>query len=191
METMFEALYENLSTAYFAVLNLRQKRFESKDISLIVRNFREQRANNAPIQFVDNTKLPAWADYEVIVESLTTLLMGMVTLSVPEIGPLVAAGPVTIALHAAEPSAEGVMAALMKIGVDEDEAEIFNGGLQKGHALVMVHADPGMVNTASTILRAFAPIRLLYHQSSFPYADNSMTGALSNGKIALLANNRT
>jgi hypothetical protein len=70
-------------------------------------------------------------------------LIGIGSLAIPGVGPLIAAGPILAALSGAAMGGTvgGVTGALIGMGIPEFEARQFEGRLREGHVLISVHAD--------------------------------------------------
>ncbi len=84
------------------------------------------------------------------------LLAGLGALTVPGIGPLLAAGPLMAALSGAAVGAGigGVTGALVGVGVPEIEARLYAGKLRGGNLLIAVHiASPAQARVAKDILQ--------------------------------------
>jgi hypothetical protein len=77
---------------------------------------------------------------------------GMMTL--PVIGPVLAAGPIVAALTGAGvgAAAGGLIAALTEAGIPEEDAEHYAEGIRRGDVLVSVHARPGEAQRISDIM---------------------------------------
>ncbi|MGA9482070.1 MAG: hypothetical protein WBV48_09100, partial [Candidatus Acidiferrales bacterium] len=71
------------------------------------------------------------------------LLVGMGTLAIPGVGPLIAAGPIMAALAGlgVGGAVGGFTGALIGMGIPEYEAKRYEGRLQKGGILLSVHCD--------------------------------------------------
>ena len=71
------------------------------------------------------------------------LVAGVAALSIPGLGPLIAAGPIASALAGAGigAAAGGLIGALSKIGVPEHEAHYYAEGVRRGGTLITVKAD--------------------------------------------------
>lgn len=70
------------------------------------------------------------------------LLASLAGLTIPVIGPILAAGPLVAALTGAGigAAAGGLVGALANAGIPEAEAEIYSEGVRRGGTLVIVHA---------------------------------------------------
>ena len=70
------------------------------------------------------------------------LVAGVASLSIPGLGPFIAAGPIASALAGVGigAAAGGLTGALAKLGVPEDEAHYYAEGVRRGGTLITVHA---------------------------------------------------
>jgi hypothetical protein len=76
--------------------------------------------------------------------SLAGLLLGVTSLAVPGIGPIIAAGPLATALGSmlAGGAAGGIIGALSTSGVPHEYARRYAASIEKGQTLVTVRTDP-------------------------------------------------
>src|SRR3954452_8454086 len=82
------------------------------------------------------------------------LLSAAGALTIPVIGPILAAGPIAAALTGAGigAAAGGLIGALTESGIPEDEAKHYAEGVRRGDVLVTVRAEQGMADQVSDIL---------------------------------------
>ena len=84
------------------------------------------------------------------------LVAGVASLSIPGIGPLIAAGPIASALAGAGigAAAGGLIGGLTQLGVPEHEAHYFAEGVRRGGTLITVNtADESAADCAANVLR--------------------------------------
>ncbi|HEY9623159.1 MAG TPA: hypothetical protein V6C78_22575 [Crinalium sp.] len=87
------------------------------------------------------------------------LLVGLGTLAIPGIGPVILGGALATALAttlsggAIGAAAGGILGALVGLGIPEDRAKIYSEHLNRGHYLVMVDGSPTEVHHAETMLK--------------------------------------
>jgi hypothetical protein len=79
----------------------------------------------------------------VVLGGALGLLVGLGVLTIPGLGPFLAAGPVMAALAGAGAAgvAGGLIGALIGLGIPEYEAKRYEGLLKQGHVLLSVHCD--------------------------------------------------
>jgi uncharacterized protein (TIGR02271 family) len=84
------------------------------------------------------------------------LVAGVASLSIPGLGPLIAAGPIASALAGAGigAAAGGLIGGLMQLGVPEEEAHYYAEGVRRGGTLITVNAASDKVaDCAANVMR--------------------------------------
>lgn len=84
------------------------------------------------------------------------LLVGIGSLAIPGVGPLIAAGPLLAALSgaAAGGAVGGIAGALIGMGIPELEAKRYENRISEGNILISVHAlDGDRIDSAKEILK--------------------------------------
>lgn len=97
---------------------------------------------------------------EVATDSaLGAVLVGLGSLAIPGIGPIIAAGSVATALVATVASTgieaaafSGLVRALADLGIPEEQARVYSDRLHQGHYLVIVDGTEDEINRAASIL---------------------------------------
>lgn len=155
--------FDRLDDAHEAVRALQENGFPAGDISLI--------ANNVAGQYGTEGQLPGAAPATLsdtgagaatgaaaggILGGTAGLIVGLMGLAIPGIGPIVAAGPLaaTLAGAGAGAVAGGLIGGLTGVGVPEEEAEIYAESVRRGGALVTVRAEDSRATEAAKILRS-------------------------------------
>ncbi|MGV3719562.1 MAG: YsnF/AvaK domain-containing protein, partial [Actinomycetota bacterium] len=89
-----------------------------------------------------------------VVGGIGGLLVGLGLLTIPGIGPILAAGPLATAAAGAVAGAAtgGLLGALVGMGIPEEDAHTYAEGVRRGGTLVTVNADDAQLDTVSTIL---------------------------------------
>jgi hypothetical protein len=108
-----------------------------------------------------------------VVGGLTGLLMGLGAIVVPGVGPVIAAGTLATALASAAGGAVvgaaagavtgGIVAALVDLGVPEDEANFYAEGVKRGGILVTVQTDEARASEAESIMHRFDAVDVDTH----------------------------
>jgi hypothetical protein len=95
-----------------------------------------------------------------VLGGLAGLLLGLGSLAVPGVGPVVAAGPIATMLVGAAGGAAigGLVGALIELGVPEGDAHIYSEAVRRGSTIVAVTGPDEKVETVSAIFRRFDPI---------------------------------
>jgi len=89
------------------------------------------------------------------------LALGLSSLAIPGLGPVIAAGPIAAALAGAGVGAVagGLVGALTHMGVPEEEAHYYAEGVRRGGTLVTVRTEnDAMAETAADIMREFGAV---------------------------------
>jgi hypothetical protein len=81
-------------------------------------------------------------------------ILGIAALAIPGIGPILAAGPLAMALTgaAAGAAAGGLIGVFTNDGIPEDRAKEYSKAITSGNVMVSVHASAERVDQASSIL---------------------------------------
>ena len=122
---------------------LRTEGFTNTDISALFPDTESSR----DFAHEKNTKAPegatAGAGTGGVVGGTLGWLAGIGALTIPGIGPLVAAGPIVAALSGAAvgAAAGGVAGALVGMGIPEYEAKRYEGKVKNGNILISVHTE--------------------------------------------------
>src|SRR5690242_15202438 len=135
-------LFDNSTQAQAAIEQLRAAGVASENISLAMRDREEAQA--VAEETGVGTGVATGAVGGGILGGLAGLLVGIGALAIPGIGPLVAAGPLAATLLGAGIGAAtgGLIGALVGAGVPEEEAQLYQAGVERGGVLVTVDAEP-------------------------------------------------
>jgi hypothetical protein len=155
------AIYDDIAVARQVVEDLVNAEFSRSSISLITND-----ANNHYSHYLDEDYIPRddavtaaeGAGFGAVVGGLTGILAGLAALTIPGIGLVIAAGPILAGLTGIIAGAVtgGIVGALVKSGVPEDEAPYYAEGIRRGGTLVSVetsdtlHAEDIMNRYGST-----------------------------------------
>lgn len=137
------AIYDDIVVARQVIEDLVKADFARSSISLITND-----ANNQYSHYLDKDYAPRedavtageGAGFGAVVGALTGILVGVAALTIPGIGLAIAAGPVVAGLTGVVAGAVtgGVVGALVKSGVPEDEAPYYAEGIRRGGTLISV-----------------------------------------------------
>jgi uncharacterized membrane protein len=125
------------------VNSLKEAGFSNDDVSVLL----PDRAGSRDFAHEHNTKAPEGAAAGAVAGGITAGVLGWMvgigTLAIPGVGPLIAAGPILAALSgAAAGGAVGTLAgALVGLGIPEYEAKQYEGKVKNGNILISVHAE--------------------------------------------------
>jgi hypothetical protein len=144
-------IYPSRTAVEEAIEHLRAAGFRSTDISVL---FPENQGTK-DFAHRKNTKAPEGTTTGVVSGGIAGGVLGWLTgigaLTIPGLGPLVAAGPILAALAGAGAlgTVGGIIGALVGLGIPEYEAKRYEGRIREGGVLLSVHCD-----SASWVKRA-------------------------------------
>jgi hypothetical protein len=142
-KTAVFGIYPSVSQAERAVDTLVQERFSNADVSVLLPD------NDSTRQFAHqkHTKAPEGTTTGVAtggtIGGTLGLLAGIGALSIPGVGPFIAAGPIMGALAGlgVGGAVGGLVGALVGMGIPEYEAKRYEGRVKNGGVLLSVHCD--------------------------------------------------
>lgn len=136
-------IYESRADVEYAVEVLRAEGFRNTDVSVL---FPENKGTK-DFAVEKNTKVPegtaSGAAAGSAVGGILGWLVGIGTLAIPGVGPLIAAGPIVAALTGIGVGGVvgGIAGALIGMGIPEYEAKRYEGRIKEGGILLSVHCD--------------------------------------------------
>ncbi len=169
------ALYDDLSAAQAAVRDLVDAGYARGDIGLAVNDVDGKYSHHihAGDEAVTVSRLEdedvsggEGAGFGAVIGGLTGIVAGLTAITIPGIGPIIAAGPLAAALGgatggvigaAAGAVTGGVTASLIDMGVPDSEADYYAESLRRGSALVTVTVDEMDVQPVIDVLRRHNP----------------------------------
>jgi hypothetical protein len=137
-------IYPDRDSFDSAIEALRAAGFRNSDISVILP---ERDRTTRDLAHEINTKAPegiaTGAGSGAALGGVLGWLVGIGTIAIPGVGPLVAAGPVVAALAGAGAAgaAGGLVGGLVGAGIPEIEAKRYAGRIREGGYLISVHCD--------------------------------------------------
>ncbi|HLP42709.1 MAG TPA: DUF3341 domain-containing protein [Fibrobacteria bacterium] len=138
------------------VNHLRDSGFHQDTISAILPDHK----GNLDFALRHGTKAPEGATAGVttggIIGAGLGLLVGMGALTIPGVGPLLAAGPIVATLSGAAVGGAvgGIAGALVGMGIPEFEAKLYEGKVRAGGILIAVHTqDPEHARKAKEVFQ--------------------------------------
>jgi uncharacterized membrane protein len=142
--------YNNIQTARDVANDLITAGYSRNDISIVANDAKNEYAtyvgdDDMADDVVEGTGIGA------AIGALGGLLVGLGALTIPGVGPVIAAGPLLSALVGAGVGAVtgGIVGALVDLGVPDEEAHIYAEGLRRGNILVIAQV-PDTSATAVT-----------------------------------------
>jgi hypothetical protein len=173
MATTVVALFDTVRQAERAVRDLRDHGIMDRDISLMAADAAGNYARDLGTTGTerrmqgDGEGASTGAGIGAALGGLGGLLVGLGVLTIPGVGPILAAGPLSTALAGllgagagalAGGVAGGLIGALVDAGVPEQEAEYYAEGVRRGGTLVAVHAAEGREDEVRDVLRRHDPV---------------------------------
>ena len=136
-------IYPTRASIETTVSNLRAAGFRNTDISILL----PQNSGSKDLAVEKTSKASegtaAGAGTGAVVGGALGWLVGIGALTIPGIGPFIAAGPLVAALAGAGAvgTLAGIAGALVGLGIPEYEAKRYDGRIRKGGLLLSIHAD--------------------------------------------------
>jgi hypothetical protein len=152
-------LFDTMDEAHRAVQELIDHGYRSDDVSLMARQDGEY-TSEPGAESVSGAAVGAGAG--AAVGGVGGLLVGLASLAIPGIGPVVAAGPLatTLAGLGLGATAGGILGALTELGVPEETAHYYAEGVRRGGILVSVQTDQVMADRALQIMARHGAVNL-------------------------------
>ena len=147
-----------------AVRTLRARGFRDNEISVLARGEQKRGAAGGGGDFEAGADVGEGVTWGGTLGGLAGLLAGIGALTIPGIGPVVAAGPLAATLGGAVTG--GVAGGLLDLGVPEDRGRAFEQDLKAGKMLAVVQTDAGRLEEASQVLRDNGANRVEAHVGS-------------------------
>jgi uncharacterized membrane protein len=140
-------VFNTLSDAESAIANLQTAGFRAEDISIVAHKQAAERHHTSEV--LEDAGIGA-----VLGGVGGVLLSAAGLLTLPVVGPVLAAGPIAAALAGAGIGATtgGIVGALTEAGVPEDEAQQYAEGVRRGDVLVTVRTDAAHAEPARKIM---------------------------------------
>jgi uncharacterized membrane protein len=150
MANTIVALYDDMDTAHKVVRDLRDMGVDNNRISLVAQDASGQSGQHVSERGDTSDGASTGAGVGAVVGGIGGLLVGLGALTIPGIGPVLAAGPLATAVSAllgagagavAGSVAGGLLGALIDMGLPEEHAGYYAEGVRRGGALVTVETD--------------------------------------------------
>ena len=142
-KTAVFGIYPAYASVEYGVDALRTAGFRNSDISVLfpentgTKDFAHEKGTKAP------EGVSAGAGTGVVIGGALGWLVGIGSLAIPGVGPLIAAGPIVATLAGAGVGGVvgGLAGALIGMGIPEYEAKRYEGRVKDGGILLSVHSD--------------------------------------------------
>lgn len=168
-------LFDTFMAAQNVVQDLVDSGYRGNAISIIATDARSESAHLNAVGSAGGTSagLGTGAVSGTVVGSVLGLLVGTGLLSIPGIGPVLAAGPLASALGATAlgagigAAAGGLIGSLISAGVPEEEAQYYAEGVRRGGTLIAVNADEAAPDQAYAIMRRHGAVDIQQRGASW------------------------
>jgi hypothetical protein len=184
MANTIVALYDSMDTAHKVVRDLRDAGIADSNISLVAQNASgEYRESTTQGESGAGEGAATGAGVGAVVGGIGGLLVGLGALTIPGIGPVLAAGPLAAAVSAllgagagavAGGVAGGLLGALVDMGIPEEQAGYYAEGVRRGGALVTVDADDTNLESVRGVMNRHRPVDI--HQRAESWRQSGWKG---------------
>jgi uncharacterized membrane protein len=167
-------LFDTASEAEHVVQSLTDYGFSNNEISVVANDARGEYGQAREVSRSDRhgkdkddqvaESAGAGAVGGTVIGGTLGLLVGAGMLTIPGIGPVLAAGPIAAALGSTAlgagigAAAGGLVGSLVGLGVPEDEADYYAEGVRRGGTLVSVSADGARADQAYEIMQSHGAV---------------------------------
>jgi uncharacterized membrane protein len=167
MANTIVALYDEMDTAHKVVRDLRDTGVPNNSISLVAQDAAGEYGKHVGKKGDTADGASTGAGVGAVVGGIGGLLVGLGALTIPGIGPVLAAGPLATAVTAllgagagavAGSVAGGLLGALIDLGIPEEHAGYYAEGVRRGGALVTVEADDTNLERVRGIMDRYHPV---------------------------------
>jgi uncharacterized membrane protein len=156
--------FDTFEEARGVMTELQQRGFNQNDISIVANNatgqYRTDESTTAKDLDAETGGAASGAAAGGLLGGAAGLIVGLMGLAIPGIGPIVAAGPLAATLAGAGVGAVagGLIGGLTRAGVPEEDANVYAEAVRRGGALVTVRAEDARAEEAADIMRRFGAI---------------------------------
>src|SRR5688572_23776261 len=168
MANTIVALYDSMDTAHKVVRDLRDAGIADSNISLVAQNASgEYRESTTQGESGAGEGAATGAGVGAVVGGIGGLLVGLGALTIPGIGPVLAAGPLAAAVSAivgagvgavAGAATGGLLGALVDMGIPEEQAGYYSEGVRRGGILVVAETEDQDVDRVRDVMNRYNPV---------------------------------
>jgi hypothetical protein len=147
--------FDSFNEAQRVARDLIDDGFLDSDVNVIGSNIRGEYRTDERVKATDTSGAATGAVTGGVVGGAAGLAASLMGLTIPGIGPIIAAGPIVAALSGAGVGAVagGLIGGLTELGVSKNDAEYYAESVRRGGALVTVRADDSRAEQAAAIMR--------------------------------------
>lgn len=158
-------LFDNYGEAQNVVQELLSEGFTHSDISLMAK---DSKPENVVVEYVEEDgekqiqDMAKGAGAGAAIGGLAGLLVGLASLAIPGVGPVIAAGPLAsfIAGAGIGATAGGLISGLTRLGVPENDANFYAEGVRRGGTLVSVNAADEKADSAVAVMKRHGAVEI-------------------------------
>ncbi|WP_411342508.1 general stress protein [Paenibacillus sp. WLX1005] len=172
-------VFVNEEEASQAIRDLKDEGFSSDDISIVGKNRRDLRELSEETGTKAPEGLATGAATGGVIGGVAGLLAGLGIAAIPIFGPIMAAGPIAVALTgaAAGAGAGGLVGGLIGLGIPEEEAKEYETNINEGNILVMVDSAAGNRGRIYDVFRRNNATNSRYFDTTATAATTTVTDA--------------
>ncbi|HEV2861250.1 MAG TPA: YsnF/AvaK domain-containing protein [Pyrinomonadaceae bacterium] len=158
-------LFDDRAAAQNAVRELVAEGFRRDEVSLVSK---KPDGKGVEVEYVEEDgreqveDMAKGAGTGAAIGAGAALLLSLTALSIPGIGPVLAAGPLAALIAGAGigATAGGLLSGLTRLGVTDDDAHTYAEGLKRGGTLVTVNADNHYADLAVNVMRRLGAVEI-------------------------------
>ena len=158
-------LFDDRAAAQNAVRELTAEGFRGDEVSLVSK---KPDGKGVEVEYVEEDghkqveDMAKGAGTGAAIGAGAALLLSLTALSIPGIGPVLAAGPLAALIAGAGvgAAAGGLVSGLTRLGIQDDEAQTYAEGLKRGGTLVTVNADNPRADLAVNVMRRLGAVEI-------------------------------
>lgn len=140
--------FSSREAAEKAAQELRDQGFTEDEISLVAKGDQKAESADGAMDMETAADGAAWGG---IAGGAAGLLAAVGAITIPGIGPIVAAGPLAAALTGA--AGGGLAGGLLDMGIPEDRGQFYEDEVKRGRVLATVDTEADMAEKAAEIMR--------------------------------------
>ncbi len=147
--------FDSFNEAQRVARDLIDDGFLDSDVNVVASNIRGDYRNDDRVKTTNASGTATGAVTGGVVGGAAGLAASLMGLTIPGIGPVIAAGPIVATLSGAGVGAVagGLIGALTDLGVSKNDAEYYAESVRRGGALVTVRADEARAERAAELMR--------------------------------------
>src|SRR5687768_3106331 len=189
--------FDSFRQAENAVEELTRSGFKREDLSIIANQEARKSTTTTSTSHKGEdsdagTGAAVGATTGAVVGGAAGLIASLAGLTIPVVGPILAAGPIVAMLSGAGIGAVagGLIGALTNLGVPEEEARVYEEGVKRGGTLVTLKADDALADRAAAIMNRHGAVDIKQRASQWRQGQSAGAGA-STGSTTMQENQKS